>query len=67
MKREYTYDRKTETEFPAAGVRAEVVIEIIDGEEGEAFVNLEGGFTLPAKRRQSFLKALGELITQYRV
>ncbi|MFW6333385.1 MAG: hypothetical protein ACOC23_08810 [Thermodesulfobacteriota bacterium] len=61
------YCRNTETAIPTEGVTARLVTEVIDGEELDTFIQIEGRFTIAGKTRHRFLKALGELIDHHRI
>ena len=61
------YYRNTETTIPTEGVTARLVVEVIDGEELDTFIQIEGRFTMGGKDRHKFLEALGELIDHYRI
>lgn len=61
------YFRFDETAYPSEGVKLDMLIDRIDGEDLDTSVTISGGFAICGKQRKEFIEALGQLIDSYRI
>jgi hypothetical protein len=61
------YFKVTQTEYPTEGVKADLVIDKIDGEWLDTSVELSGGFCIAYANMREFMDAFGGLVDKYRI
>lgn len=61
------YIQFDETRYPAEGVRMDLTVSRIDGEDLDTGVRLEGEFAISGSRRDEFSQKLEALIDEYRI
>lgn len=61
------YYRFDEVVYPSEGVKADMLIDRIDGIDCDTSVTLSGGFCISGTQRARFIEDLGALIDGYRI